>query len=151
MATKILVFLHSFIDSSKKLHASEIKNYSAKERIKFNIKYDKLLKDGELELKQHDYDKSHHTWRFLNRLRKEKPSVLRFLRHTMLPLTNNEAERSLRPLKIKQKISGNCLSLENAQENLDIRSFIATSKKHGHNVLSAMLKMFKNSDDFILT
>jgi transposase len=150
-ATKMLTFLHSFIASSKKLTASGIKNYSAKERIKYNIQYDKLLKEGELELKQHNYAKSHHTWRFLNRLRKEKSSVLRFLRHTMLPLTNNEAERSLRPLKIKQKISGTCLSLKTAQENLDIRSFIATAKKHGHNVLNAMLKLFKNADDFILT
>jgi hypothetical protein len=33
---------------------------------------------------------------------------------------------------------------------LDIRSFIATAKKQGQNVLSAMLKMFINPQDFII-
>lgn len=149
-AIKVLDFLHGLMGESKSLNNAGIRNFSAKSRIKYNLQYDKLLKDGEAELKEHDYGKSHHTWRFLNRLKKEKSSVLRFLRHTFLPLTNNEAERSLRPLKVKQKISGTCLSLENAQENLNIRSFIATAKKQGQNVLAAMLKMFINPQDFIL-
>ena len=149
-ASKVLDFLHGLMEESKSLNNAGIANFSAKSRIKYNMQYDKLLKDGEAELKEHDYGKSHHTWRFLKRLKKEKSSVLRFLRHAFLPLTNNEAERSLRPLKVKQKISGTCISLENAQENLDIRSFIATAKKQGQNVLSAMLKMFINPQDFIL-
>ena len=149
-ANKVLDFLHGLMEESKSLNNAGIANFSAKSRIKYNLQYDKLLKDGEAELKEHDYGKSHHTWRFLKRLKKEKSSVLRFLRHTSLPLTNNEAERSLRPLKVKQKISGTCISLENAQENLDIRSFIATAKKQGQNVLSAMLKMFINPQDFII-
>jgi hypothetical protein len=40
------------------------------------MQYDKLLKDGEAELKEHDYGKSHHTWRFLKRLKKEKSSEI---------------------------------------------------------------------------
>ena len=149
-ANKVLDFLHGLMEESKALNNAGIANFSAKLRIKYNLQYDKLLKDGETELKEHNYGKSHHTWRFLNRLRREKSSVLRFLRHTFLPLTNNEAERSLRPLKVKQKISGTCVSLETAQENLDIRSFIATTKKQGQNVLAAMLKLFINPQDFII-
>lgn len=149
-ANKVLDFLHGLMEESKALNNAGIANFSAKLRIKYNLQYDKLLKDGETELKEHNYGKNHHTWRFLNRLRKEKSSVLRFLRHTFLPLTNNEAERSLRPLKVKQKISGTCVSLETAQENLDIRSFIATAKKQGQNVLAAMLKLFINPQDFII-
>jgi transposase len=149
-ANKVLAFLHGLMEESKALNNAGIANFSAKLRIKYNLQYDKLLKDGETELKEHNYGKNHHTWRFLNRLRKEKSSVLRFLRHTFLPLTNNEAERSLRPLKVKQKISGTCVSLETTQENLDIRSFIATAKKQGQNVLAAMLKLFINPQDFII-
>jgi hypothetical protein len=58
------------------------------------------------------------------------------------PLTNNEAERSLRLLKVIQKILGTYLSLKNAQENLDIRSFIATAKKPDQNVLATILVVF---------
>ena len=72
------------------------------------------------------------------------------MRHTFLPLTNNEAERSLRPLKIKQKISGTSVSMKTMQENLDIRSFISTTKKQRQKVLNAIIKLFKNSSDFIL-
>ena len=150
-ASKVLDFLHGLMEESKSLSSARISNFSAKSRIKYNMQYDKLLKDGEAEIKEHDYGKNHHTWRFLKRLKKEKSSVLRFLRHTFLPLTNNEGERSLRPLKLKQKISGACISLQNAQKNLDIRSFIAaTAKKHGQNLLTARLKMFINPQDFTL-
>ena len=147
---KVLDFLHKVMEETKSLNKAGISNFPAKTRIKYNLQYDELLKDGEKELKQYSYEKNHHTLRFLNRLKKEKSSVLRLLRHTYLPPTNNEAERSLRPLKVKQKISGTCLSLENAQENLDIRSFLATTKKQGQNILDAILKLFKNPVDFIL-
>ena len=149
-AIKVLDFLHKVMEETKSLNKAGISNFPAKTRIKYNLQYDELLKDGEKELKQYSYEKNHHTWRFLNRLKKEKSSVLRLLRHTYLPPTNNEAERSLRPLKVKQKISGTCLSLENAQENFDIRSFLATTKKQGQNILDAILKLFKNPVDFIL-
>ena len=79
-----------------------------------------------------------------------KEFCIKVLRHTFVPLTNNEAERSLRPLRVKQKISGTCLSLEKANENVNIMSFIATAKKHDQNVLAAILKMFINPEGFIL-
>ena len=38
--------------------------------------------------------------------------------------------------------------MDNAQDNLKIRSFIATVKKQGQNILDSMLKIFKNPSDF---
>jgi len=149
-AKAILDFLHQFITQSKELCKSGIMNFTSKLRIKYNMQYDQILKKAKKELLQYDYARNHHTWRFLKRLERDKNSILRFLRHTFLPLTNNEAERSLRPLKIKQKISGTSVSMKTMQENLDIRSFISTTKKQRQKVLNAIIKLFKNSSDFIL-
>ena len=42
----------------------------------------------------------------LRRLQQHEAAVLRFALEEGVPFTNNQAERDLRPLKVKQKISG---------------------------------------------
>jgi len=54
----------------------------------------------------------------------------------------------MRPLKIYQKISGTILSMDNAQENLDNRSFVAITKRQWQNVLHAMRRLFKEPINF---
>lgn len=144
----MLIFLNQFIEMTKTLHDSGIAKYRPDQREKHYKEYDRILVAGEKELKTYDYDDDHRTWRLLRRLKNDKSLVLRFLDDTSLPLTNNMAERSVRPLKIQQKISGTMLSMENAQENLDNRSFVATVKKQGQNVLDAMNRLFKDPMDF---
>ena len=133
---------------TKNLHEAGVPKYSQKQRAAYSKEYTRILCDGEKELSRFDFDDDHRTWKLLRRLNRDKAEVLRFLDDTSLPLTNNMAERSVRPLKIKQKISGTMLSMRNAQENLDIKSFVATTKKQGQNILGAMLKLFKNPYDF---
>jgi transposase len=147
-ALAMLIFLSQFINLTKKLHESGITRYSQKQRAAYYKEYTRILRDGEKELGQFNFNDDHRIWRLLRRLNNDKALVLCFLDDTSLPLTNNMAERSVRPLKVKQKISGTMLSMENAQENLDIKSFVATSKKQGQNVLDAMLKLFQNPHDF---
>lgn len=147
-ALVMLIFLSQFIEMTKTLHDSGIEKYRQDLRERYYKEYDEILVAGEKELSACNYADDHRTWRLLRRLKNDKALVLRFLDDTSLPLTNNMAERSVRPLKIHQKISGTMLSMENAQENLDIRSFIATAKKQGQNILAAMRKLFKDPFDF---
>jgi len=74
----------------------------------------------------------------LLRLSQRKQDALRFLRDLAVPFTNNQAERDLRMMKVKQKISGGFRSLDGATDFAVIRSFISTAKKQGWNVIQAI-------------
>ena len=51
----------------------------------------------------------------LRRLQQHEAAVLRFILEEGVPFTNNQAERDPRPLKVKQKISGDWRSREGAK------------------------------------
>jgi transposase len=74
----------------------------------------------------------------LLRLANRRQDVLRFLTDPNVPFTNNQAERDVRMMKVKQKISGSFRSLEGALDFAVIRSFISTAKKQGWNVIQAL-------------
>ncbi|AGI71313.1 hypothetical protein OA238_c11290 [Octadecabacter arcticus 238] len=74
----------------------------------------------------------------LVRLRDYRDDVLRFLTDFTVPFTNNQAERDLRMMKLRMKISGTFRTLEGAQVFADIRSVISTVRKHGGNILETL-------------
>ena len=74
----------------------------------------------------------------LLRLATRKQDVLRFLKDPAVPFTNNQAERDVRMMKVKQKISGGFRCLDAATDFANIRSFISTAKKQGWNVIQAI-------------
>jgi hypothetical protein len=57
--------------------------------------------------------------------------LYRFLTDLSVPATNNEAERALRPCKIKQRRSGTFQSLAHARSYMLISSYIDTARKNG--------------------
>ena len=74
----------------------------------------------------------------LLRLASRKQDVLRFLADPNVPFTNNQAERDVRMMKVKQKVSGGFRSLDGAVDFAVIRSFISTAKKQRWNVIQAL-------------
>lgn len=84
----------------------------------------------------------------LIRLKKHQAAVLAFAFHEEVPFTNNQAERDLRPAKIKQKVAGSFRTFEGAQRYARIQGFISTTRKHQFSVFNE-LKAALGGDTFL--
>jgi transposase len=78
----------------------------------------------------------------LLRLRDYAEDVWRFLTPG-IPFTNNQAERDLRMMKCKQKISGGFRSAESAENFAKIRSVLSTARKQGRNLLQVLTQVLR--------
>jgi transposase len=77
-----------------------------------------------------------------NRLGAKRDELLLFMREFSVSFDNNQAERDLRMLKVKQKISGCFRTEQGAEEFCRMRSYVSTMKKQGHNVMKTIRSVY---------
>ena len=84
----------------------------------------------------------------IERLQKYKGEVCLFIKDFNIEFDNNQAERDLRMIKTKTKVSG-CFRTEDGIQNyLTVMSYVGTAKKHGKNAYEAIQSIFNNNWSF---
>lgn len=76
----------------------------------------------------------------LIRLRDYCGNTLCFLTNPIVPFTKGQAERDIRMVKCKQKISVGFRTEQGAKQFARIRSYLSTAKKQGWNLMTAISK-----------
>ena len=79
----------------------------------------------------------------LNRLLRHQASVLAFAFTPGVPFTNNQAERDIRCVKIKQKVAMSFRTFEGANVYARIQGFVSSVRKNGLNVLQQLLHVIQ--------
>jgi transposase len=118
------------------------------QRATFTIHYQQLLAEGFLANPpsppsgKRGRPKQSPAKNLLDRLDTHRGAVLAFMNDFAVPFDNNLAERDLRMVKVRHKISGCFRSDLGASYFCRIRGYISTLRKQGDHVLTALQSVF---------
>ena len=123
---------------------------------KFDKKYDELIEQARKENplpetteKKRGRKKKGKILALVECLANYKVSVCLFIHNFNVSFDNNQAERDLRMIKVKTKVSGCFRTEEGARDYRKIMSYVGTAHKQGHNAYQAIKNAISGHPDFI--
>ena len=154
-AQRLLDFLVIVNDEKKIAIQYGFESFSDKRTREIEKEYTQILDDWQEEFSRYLKGKKLTTAlkderNLFSRLLEYKEEHLLFTKDFRVPFDNNLAERSLRMIKTKMKVSG-CFRGEDKGSNFaTVRSVIETAKKHKMNLHDTLVKIFnKDKIEFV--
>lgn len=138
----LLLHIHETVQNTKQ---QRLKTLNAPALRCFERRYDTLVSDA-LRSTPCQRSSPHKRGRtkqskarnLAQRLRDQKQAVLAFMHDFQVPFTNNQAERDIRMMKVKQKISGTFRSRHGAEIFCRVRGYLSTSRKNNFSAFDAL-------------
>lgn len=148
-AWRMGMFLRSVKYHRDDLIAQDIEQFDAQQLRQYRQQYFRIIEYGRQHAPPDPPRKSkrgrapqHPQRNLLKRFDDQHEAMLAFVEDFRVPFDNNQAERDLRMIKTKQKVSGTFRSQQGAHAFAAIRGYLATVKKNSQNVLQQFVNIF---------
>jgi transposase-like protein len=130
-SSSLLELLRDSIHQRKENSFTDIDIGNIKEQFDYLMKQDLSLLDKQFRALQKS-------------LIKHAAHLFRFLEYVQVPYDNNASERSIRPLKVKQKVSGMFKSDNGADAFCQLYAIVDTARKNSQNPFMALIAVAEN-------
>jgi len=140
-AGEMIALLLRMLRSVERAHAKNSTSLPKQTLTQYATKYDNLIRQARILHPPRPPGrrvKRPKAANLLDRLDIHREDILRFTHNFDVPFTNNQAERDLRMLKVKQNVSGEFRSPNGASDHAIIRSVISTALKQGQDVIDVL-------------
>jgi len=148
--TDLLITIKETVEQAKEKKSIRLTD---KQLTEFSKEYDRLVEEGLKANPQQKRDKGMPKKRgrlkqtparnLLTIFKTKKDAILAFMYDFQVPFDNNLAERDIRMMKLKQKISGCFRTQQGAEIFCVIRGYVSTARKNGLNALEALRLAFQ--------
>jgi rRNA maturation protein Nop10 len=135
----LLLEMKEVVEGYKNSDKTELSRYFRK---KFKGRYESILEAGRAENPLREGVKRSKAENLLKRLEERREEVCRFSEDFEVPFDNNQAERDIRNVKVKGKVSGSFRTEEGAEDYAKTASFIGTVVKQCGSVLKNISSLF---------